>query len=162
MVHASTGRLDADVAAACAARSRSSPASGTRCSAPTTRSHWSALGADYRLIRKHIEHVVPGFEAFEERLAQPGGFVLPNGPRDSRTFATDTGQANFTVNDADAAGRAAGPPAAADRALARPVQHHRVRARRPLPRHQGRPAGRVRQRGRPGRQSASPTASWST
>ena len=59
---------------------------------------WRDLGEDYRLIRKHIEHVVPGFHAFEERVAQPGGFVLPNGPRDSRTFPTDTGRARFSVN----------------------------------------------------------------
>jgi molybdopterin-dependent oxidoreductase alpha subunit len=59
---------------------------------------WNRMGADYRVVRRHIEHVVPGFHAFEERLAAPGGFALPNGPRDSRTFATDTGRARFTVN----------------------------------------------------------------
>ena len=59
---------------------------------------WTAMGDDYRVIRRHIEHVVPGFHAFEERVAQPGGFVLPNGPRDSRTFPTATGRARFTVN----------------------------------------------------------------
>jgi molybdopterin-dependent oxidoreductase alpha subunit len=63
---------------------------------------WSAMRADYRLIRTHIEHVVPGFHAFEERIAQPGGFILPSGPRDSRTFATETGKARFTVNTPDA------------------------------------------------------------
>jgi molybdopterin-dependent oxidoreductase alpha subunit len=61
---------------------------------------WTALGTDYRLIRKHIEHVVPGFAAFEHRIAAPGGFQLPNPPRDSRSFETDTGKANFTVNTA--------------------------------------------------------------
>jgi molybdopterin-dependent oxidoreductase alpha subunit len=59
---------------------------------------WTAMGDDYRVIRRHIEHVVPGFHAFEERVAQPGGFVLPNGPRDSRTFPTATGKARLTVN----------------------------------------------------------------
>jgi anaerobic selenocysteine-containing dehydrogenase len=29
----------------------------------------------------------------------PGGFVLPHGPRDHRSFATDTGKAKFTVNE---------------------------------------------------------------
>ncbi|MEO8888987.1 MAG: FdhF/YdeP family oxidoreductase [Jatrophihabitantaceae bacterium] len=62
---------------------------------------WRAMGEDYRLIRKHIEHVVPGFHSFEERVAEPGGFVLPSGPRDSRTFATATGKARFTVNPPD-------------------------------------------------------------
>ena len=60
---------------------------------------WTAMGDDYRVIRRHIEHVVPGFHAFEERIATPGGFVLPNGPRDSRTFPTATGKARFTVNE---------------------------------------------------------------
>ena len=63
---------------------------------------WREMGRDYRVIRRHIEHVVPGFEDFEERLAQPGGFVLPRGPRDSRTFATATGKARFTRNALDA------------------------------------------------------------
>jgi molybdopterin-dependent oxidoreductase alpha subunit len=59
---------------------------------------WREMGEDYRLIRKHIEHVVPGFHSFEERVAEPGGFILPSGPRDSRTFETETGKARFTVN----------------------------------------------------------------
>jgi molybdopterin-dependent oxidoreductase alpha subunit len=59
---------------------------------------WAALQADYRRIRRHIEHVVPGFDAYEEKLGMPGGFVLPNGPRDHRTFETDTGKAKFTAN----------------------------------------------------------------
>ncbi len=59
---------------------------------------WRAMSDDYAVIRKHIEHVVPGFQAFEERVAEPGGFMLPRGPHDSRTFPTETGKARFTVN----------------------------------------------------------------
>jgi molybdopterin-dependent oxidoreductase alpha subunit len=59
---------------------------------------WKAMGDDYRVIRRHIEHVVPGFHAFEERVAAPGGFVLPRGPRDTRTFPTSSGKARFSVN----------------------------------------------------------------
>jgi molybdopterin-dependent oxidoreductase alpha subunit len=62
---------------------------------------WQRMRDDYRLIRKHIEHVVPGFHSFEERVQHPGGFILPSGPRDSRTFATETGKARFTVNPPD-------------------------------------------------------------
>jgi molybdopterin-dependent oxidoreductase alpha subunit len=62
---------------------------------------WPAMRDDYRVIRRHIERVVPGFHAFEERVAIPGGFVLPNGPRDSRAFPTSTGKANFSVNPPD-------------------------------------------------------------
>ncbi|HEV7192900.1 MAG TPA: FdhF/YdeP family oxidoreductase [Jatrophihabitantaceae bacterium] len=63
---------------------------------------WLEMGRDYARIRKHIENVVPGFESFEERIGHPGGFALPNGPRDRREFATETGTARFTVNPPDA------------------------------------------------------------
>lgn len=62
---------------------------------------WAEMRDDYRVIRKHIEHVVPGFHSFEERVKHPGGFILPSGPRDSRTFPTTNGKANFTVNPPD-------------------------------------------------------------
>jgi anaerobic selenocysteine-containing dehydrogenase len=63
---------------------------------------WGAMSKDYSLIRRHIEHVVPGFENFETRVSEPGGFMLPRGPHDSRTFNTATGKARFTVNEPDA------------------------------------------------------------
>lgn len=62
---------------------------------------WSAMSEDYREIRRHIANVIPGFHDFEERVAQPGGFVLPRGPRDSRTFPTASGKARFTRNELD-------------------------------------------------------------
>ena len=65
----------------------------------TAQVDWRGLAGDYRRIRTHIEHVVPGFDAYEEKLGMPGGFVLPHGPRDHRSFATDTGKAKFTVNE---------------------------------------------------------------
>ena len=63
---------------------------------------WADMMQDYRVIRRHIEHVVPGFENFETRVEEPGGFVLPRPPHDSRTFTTATGKARFTVNPPDA------------------------------------------------------------
>jgi len=59
---------------------------------------WEGVQGDYARIRDHISRVVPGFEDYERRAHVPGGFTLPNGPRDSRTFATATGRARFTVN----------------------------------------------------------------
>ncbi|MGZ4475094.1 MAG: FdhF/YdeP family oxidoreductase, partial [Nocardioides sp.] len=59
---------------------------------------WKTLSTDYATIRKHIEHVVPGFHAFEERVKHPGGFQLPNGARDSLSFETETGKARITAN----------------------------------------------------------------
>lgn len=62
---------------------------------------WDAMITDYSVIRDHISRVVPGFEDFERRLDAPGGFQLPNGPRDSRTFATSDGKAHFTASPLD-------------------------------------------------------------
>jgi molybdopterin-dependent oxidoreductase alpha subunit len=59
---------------------------------------WERFAGDYRLLREQIEQVVPGFERFEQRIAQPGGFALPHPPRDSRTFPTTTGTARFLPN----------------------------------------------------------------
>ncbi len=58
---------------------------------------WDALVADYDRIRDHIEHVVPGFENFNERVRQAGGFYLPNPIRDLK-FNTPDGRAQFTVH----------------------------------------------------------------
>jgi molybdopterin-dependent oxidoreductase alpha subunit len=58
---------------------------------------WEKWASDYSLIRTEIENVIPGFERFNERIAQ-GTFYLPNAPRDRREFRTQTGKAKFTVN----------------------------------------------------------------
>jgi molybdopterin-dependent oxidoreductase alpha subunit len=60
---------------------------------------WAGFEHDYDLIREHIGHVVPGCESYNEKVRQKGGFVLPHGPRDSRTFPTKTGKAMITVNE---------------------------------------------------------------
>ncbi|MFE1644234.1 FdhF/YdeP family oxidoreductase [Microbacterium sp. P01] len=59
---------------------------------------WAALEADYALIRAHVANVVPGFEDYDRRIDKGRTFMLPNGPRDERSFATATGTARFTVN----------------------------------------------------------------
>ena len=58
---------------------------------------WAELVADYDRIREHIEHVVPGFEQYNRRVRDPGGFYLPNGPRVGK-FETPSGKARFTVH----------------------------------------------------------------
>ncbi|MDR5698782.1 FdhF/YdeP family oxidoreductase [Agromyces aerolatus] len=60
---------------------------------------WHELAADYAKVRTHLEHVVPGFEDFEQRIDRGKTMFLPNGPRDSRTFTTEDGKAHFTVNE---------------------------------------------------------------
>ncbi|MBH0008377.1 FdhF/YdeP family oxidoreductase [Salinibacterium sp. SWN1162] len=59
---------------------------------------WKAMAEDYDVIRDHISRVLPGFADFNARLRTKNGFVLPNPPRDSRSFATDIGLARFTVS----------------------------------------------------------------
>lgn len=60
---------------------------------------WAGFERDYDTIRDSIARVVPGFEDFNTRIRARDGFVLPHGPRDSRTFPTPTGKALITVND---------------------------------------------------------------
>lgn len=59
---------------------------------------WQKMITDYSVVRDHISRVIPGFEDFEKRLDAPGGFQLPNGPRDARRFATSDGKAHFSAN----------------------------------------------------------------
>ncbi|MFH5834034.1 FdhF/YdeP family oxidoreductase [Halalkalibaculum sp. DA384] len=58
---------------------------------------WAAYAEDYNLIRDKIEEVIDGFEDYNTRIQQPGGFYLPNGAREGR-FETDNGKAHLTVN----------------------------------------------------------------
>ncbi|MDH6123368.1 FdhF/YdeP family oxidoreductase [Kitasatospora sp. GP82] len=59
---------------------------------------WEDFATDYDTLRERIARVVPGFEHYNTKVRRPGGFALPHGPRDSRTFPTTTGKANFSVN----------------------------------------------------------------
>ncbi|HEX2271489.1 MAG TPA: FdhF/YdeP family oxidoreductase, partial [Pyrinomonadaceae bacterium] len=58
---------------------------------------WDALASDYDKIRDAIERVVPGFENYNTRLREPGGFYLPNAARE-RVFNTASGKAVFTIH----------------------------------------------------------------
>ncbi|NKI41317.1 FdhF/YdeP family oxidoreductase [Streptomyces physcomitrii] len=95
MVHASRGGLK--------------PASSTLLSEPAivcrlarrvlgeaSRTPWEEFEGDYARVRDRISRVVPGFEDFDARVREPGGFTLPHAPRDERRFPTATGKANFT------------------------------------------------------------------
>jgi molybdopterin-dependent oxidoreductase alpha subunit len=95
MVHASRGRLPP-----------SSPELRSEVAIITELAHrvfgddlgWREMGEDYATIRGHISRVVPGCQDYEQRVSQPGGFMLPRPPHDSRTFPTPSGKARFTVN----------------------------------------------------------------
>jgi molybdopterin-dependent oxidoreductase alpha subunit len=58
---------------------------------------WEGLADNYDRVRDHIEHVIPGFEQYNIRVRHPGGFYLPNGPRDGQ-FTTPSGRARFVVH----------------------------------------------------------------
>jgi molybdopterin-dependent oxidoreductase alpha subunit len=58
---------------------------------------WAELAEDYGRVRELIEQAIPGFERFNERIAE--GFTLPHPPRDERRFKTATGRARMTVNE---------------------------------------------------------------
>jgi molybdopterin-dependent oxidoreductase alpha subunit len=97
-VHASYGRLDPASPAllsevAIIGRIASRTLAGTGPDIP-----WAEFERDYSLIRDRIARVVPGFEDFNERVAAPGGFVLPN-PVNEGVFPTPGGKAVFTCND---------------------------------------------------------------
>ncbi len=58
---------------------------------------WEQMIGNYDHIRDAIEAVVPGFDDYNRRVREPGGFYLPNGAR-KQTFDTPSGKAHFTVN----------------------------------------------------------------
>lgn len=57
---------------------------------------WAAFRDDYSEIRRRIARVVPGCASYDEKVDQPGGFVLPHPPRDNRIFETESGKAVIT------------------------------------------------------------------
>ncbi|MEU6329558.1 FdhF/YdeP family oxidoreductase [Streptomyces sp. NPDC047049] len=96
MVHASRGRL------APASRQLLSETAivarlARRVLGEESHTPWEEFEKDYATIRDRIARVIPGFEDFNTKVARPGGFALPHAPRDSRSFPTATGKANFTA-----------------------------------------------------------------
>lgn len=57
---------------------------------------WSLYRSDYAEIRRAVAQVVPGCAAYDEKVDQPGGFVLPHPPRDTRTFPTEHDKGIFS------------------------------------------------------------------
>lgn len=86
----------------CSAQLLSEPAIVARLATATLGDRssidWAKLVHNYDQIREAIEQVVPGFENYNARVRQPGGFYLPNGARE-RSFSTPSGKALFTINE---------------------------------------------------------------
>lgn len=79
----------------------SEPAIVARLAAATlgsrTKLDWMALAGNYDRIRDWISRVIPGCDNYNERVRRPGGFYLPNLPREGKFDHTPTRKANFTV-----------------------------------------------------------------
>ncbi|AFK01791.1 oxidoreductase alpha (molybdopterin) subunit [Emticicia oligotrophica DSM 17448] len=63
----------------------------------STNLDWDKLIANYDNIRDLIEQSIAGFDNYNIRVRNDGGFYLPNPPRE-RKFSTDTQKAKFTIN----------------------------------------------------------------
>lgn len=62
----------------------------------TEQLDWLALAADYNLIRDHIAATIPGFQNFNARCDEPGGFWLGNAAAELR-FNTPSAKAEFST-----------------------------------------------------------------
>jgi molybdopterin-dependent oxidoreductase alpha subunit len=59
---------------------------------------WAQMQSNYDHIRDAIEKVIPGFENYNQRVREPGGFYLPNGARQQQ-FNTPSGKAVFSITE---------------------------------------------------------------
>ncbi|MEK7952954.1 FdhF/YdeP family oxidoreductase [Luteolibacter soli] len=62
---------------------------------------WRWLVGDYDRLRTWIEAVIPGFDRYNERIREPGGFYLPNAAKE-RVWNTTNQKANFSAAPLDA------------------------------------------------------------
>jgi len=58
---------------------------------------WNKYLEHYDHIRTDIERAIPGFENYNERVREPGGFYLPNGSRIGQFNTATTGKAHFKI-----------------------------------------------------------------
>jgi molybdopterin-dependent oxidoreductase alpha subunit len=61
---------------------------------------WDRYINSYDAVRDDIEKIVAGFENYNQRVREPGGFYLPNGPRNGEFKTEKFGQkAPFTITE---------------------------------------------------------------
>ncbi|HEV2147624.1 MAG TPA: FdhF/YdeP family oxidoreductase [Longimicrobiaceae bacterium] len=63
---------------------------------PVPSVDWDALAADYDRIRDAVERTIPGFDDYNRRVREPGGFVLRH-PAAHREWKTATGKAELVA-----------------------------------------------------------------
>jgi molybdopterin-dependent oxidoreductase alpha subunit len=61
-----------------------------------TTGKWDNYLNNYDAIRDDIERVIPGFDGYNLRVREPGGFYLPNSAREG-AFATPDKKAHFNI-----------------------------------------------------------------
>ncbi|MEP7149396.1 MAG: FdhF/YdeP family oxidoreductase [Acidobacteriota bacterium] len=64
---------------------------------PRSKIDWDAMAADYDNVRNAISSVIDGFENYNARIRDPGGFYLKNPPREG-LFDTPAGKAQFNTS----------------------------------------------------------------
>jgi anaerobic selenocysteine-containing dehydrogenase len=67
-----------------------------RATLKSTKTRWDDYLRNYDCIREDLERTIPGFDRYNQRVREPGGFYLPNGPRDGK-FNTPDGKAHFNI-----------------------------------------------------------------
>ena len=65
---------------------------------PQSKIDWNKHQNDYDNIRDAIEATIPGFDDYNKRVGEKGGFYLPNCARD-QSFKKETGKAEFTISN---------------------------------------------------------------
>lgn len=58
--------------------------------------NWDRYLSHYDFIREDIEKVIPGFDDYNRRVREPGGFYLPNSSREG-WFNTESSKAHFNI-----------------------------------------------------------------
>src|ERR1700749_4227549 len=59
---------------------------------------WDKYAKSYDAVRDDMEKVIPGLEDYNKRVRQPGGFYLPNAPREGKfTGENMGGKIPFTI-----------------------------------------------------------------
>ncbi|NQZ82753.1 MAG: hypothetical protein HRT52_17225 [Colwellia sp.] len=95
MVHASKGKVEPISSAVRSETNIIANIAKTALGSDTI--DWQAMTDDYANIRKLIAKIVNGFDNFEEKLSQPGGFYLGNSAAD-KTWHTQSNKAQFSAN----------------------------------------------------------------
>lgn len=96
IVHSSNGTLDP-----ASKNLKSEPAIVAALAQATLKENakidWQLFSENYDNIRDAIERSIPGFEDYNTRVRNSGGFYLPNSAREGK-FSTIDAKAHFTIN----------------------------------------------------------------